>query len=241
LAKAYYATTSRHYDPSWQADPKLNDVPFWLDLAARYPGHVLEAACGTGRVLLSLARAGLTVDGLDLTPQLLGILKEKLQGEPPEVQRRVTLHEGDMRDFQVGRSYDLIILPFRPLQHLLTLDDQLRAFQALAAHLKVGGHLAFNVFYPNYVWLDKTGEEDYEEEWPDPEDPALTVRRYFLREAHHRLHQRVEGQFIFRTFRGPQLVREESSPLHLCYYTYPPPAALAPLGGLDGGRGVWVL
>jgi hypothetical protein len=126
-----------------------------------------------------------------------------------------------MRNFSLGKLYDLITVPFRPLQHLFTVDDQLAAFRCFNAHLKNGGKIAFNVFYPNYQFLDEVGVEKVELEWVDPQDSSITVRRSFLRKSVDKLNQVFEGEFIFRSYRGEQLIKEERSVLNMSYYTYP--------------------
>ena len=73
------------------------DVEFYVDEALAANGPVLELGCGTGRVLIPIARAGVTIDGLDGSPKMLERCREKLQAEPAKVQSRVTLHEGELR------------------------------------------------------------------------------------------------------------------------------------------------
>src|SRR5262245_48592171 len=144
IERRLYEATARHYDPAYAADRRLNDLAFWLELAGRHGGPMLEVACGTGRVLLPIARSGVPIDGVDLSPEMLGVLKAKLAREPEEVRRRVALHEGDMRELRLGQDYGLVIAPFRSLQHLHSVDDQVRAFLAIARHVVSGGTFAFN-------------------------------------------------------------------------------------------------
>src|SRR5262249_17912884 len=151
--------TARYYDPAYAADRRLNDLAFWLELAGRHGGPMLEIACGTGRVLLPIARSGVPIDGVDLSPEMLGILKARPAQEPEEVRRRVALHEGDMRELRLGQAYGLVIAPFRSLQHLHSVDDQLRAFTSIARHVVSGGTFAFNVFYPDHRLLEELGTE----------------------------------------------------------------------------------
>jgi hypothetical protein len=158
---------------------------------------------------------------LDFSTDLLSILKGKIKSEPQELQDRVSLYQGDMRDFALGKTYDLITVPFRPLQHLFTVEDQLAAFRSFGAHLKSGGKLAFNVFFPNFQLLDEVGVEKVELEWIDPQDGSITVRRSFIRKSVDKLKQFFEGEFIFRSYRGDQLVNEERSALNMSFYTYP--------------------
>ncbi|MDD2942432.1 MAG: class I SAM-dependent methyltransferase [bacterium] len=217
----YYGATARHYDAAYAADTRLKDIPFYMDLALSVNGDTLEVACGTGRILLPTAKAGVRIDGLDFSPDLLGILNNKLKSEPREVQSRVELHHGDMRDFSLGKTYDLITVPFRPIQHLFTVNDQLAAFRCFNAHLKSAGKLAFNVFYPNFKLMEEVGVENSDLEWIDPQDASITVRRSFLRKSFDKLNQFFEGELIFRSYRDQQLVNEERSTLNMSFYTYP--------------------
>ncbi len=217
----YYGTTARHYDAAYAADSRLRDTPFYLELAKAVNGRTLEVACGTGRVLIPIARAGVRIDGFDFSPELLSILREKLKSEAPELRDQISLYEADMRDFALGQLYDLITIPFRPLQHLFTVDDQLSAFRCFHAHLNRGGKLAFNVFYPNFQLLEEVGVERMELEWRDPLDSSITVRRSFLRTSVDKLNQISRGEFIFRSYRGEELLNEERSTLNMSYYSYP--------------------
>lgn len=139
----YYEMTARHYDPAYAADTRFKYFPFHVDLARPLNGDTLEVTCGIGRILLPTARSGVRIDGLDFSPGLLSILRNKLKSETQELQNRVSLHQGDMRNFALNKIYDLITVPFRPLQHLFTVDDQLAAFRCFSAHLRPGGTLAF--------------------------------------------------------------------------------------------------
>jgi SAM-dependent methyltransferase len=219
--RRFYQATARHYDPAYAADRRLNDLAFWLELAGRHGGPMLEVACGTGRVLLPIARSGVRIDGVDRSPEMLSFLKAKLAREPEDVSSRVTIHEGDMRELRLGQTYGLVIAPFRSLQHLHTVDDQLAAFASIARHVAHGGCFAFNVFYPDYRLLQELDSETPDLEWTDPDDASLTVRRFYLRKAVDRLRQVVLGELIFRSYRHGELVTEERSDLRMSYYTYP--------------------
>lgn len=129
------------------------DVALYLDEAAQVHGTVLELGCGTGRIMLPLARAGHTVVGVDASEAMLARCREKLQSEDPAVRARVTLHHGDVRDLQLGERFPLIIAPFRVAQHLTSMPDQLRFLGGVAGHLVAGGRFVFDVFNPNFTAL----------------------------------------------------------------------------------------
>jgi SAM-dependent methyltransferase len=227
-----YSVTAKHYDAAYAVKQDLVDLPFYLDLAKRFGGPVLELACGTGRILLPIARQGISIDGVDNSLAMLRVLKSHVENELPQIRRSITLHNGDMRDFRLRKKYPLVIIPFRPLQHMHTVPDQLKALNTAAFHLRKNGILAFDVFYPKFELIAAgVGQEILDLEWPAGED--LTVRRYFRKESVDKINQNFSFTFTFRTYQGNKLVREESEPFKLSYYTYPHLKALFLLAGLE--------
>ncbi len=129
------------------------DVGFFVEMARASGGPVLEVGCGTGRVLIPTARAGIEIVGLDLSPSMLAICRQNLAAEPAEVQGHVQLVEADMRDFDLGHEFALITIPFRPFQHLTTVEDQIACLTALRRHLRPGGRLVLDLFNPSLPYL----------------------------------------------------------------------------------------
>ena len=138
------------------------DVNFYVEEAQAMEGNVLELGCGTGRVLIPVARLGKEVTGVDNSPRMLGICQKQLESEPPEVRRNVTLVQADMRDLNLGRRFSLVMIPFRPMQHLVAVSDQIATLQAIHRHLEPGGLLVFDVFNPKLQYLleDRTAERE---------------------------------------------------------------------------------
>jgi len=129
------------------------DVEFYVHEALASRGPVLELGCGTGRVLIPIARAGVPITGLDGSPSMLTLCRTKLRAEPAGVQARVELHHGDMRSFELRRKFALVTIPFRPFQHLLTVDDQLACLACIHRHLENGGRLILDLFNPSIDYL----------------------------------------------------------------------------------------
>jgi SAM-dependent methyltransferase len=156
------------------------DVGFFMEAARRSGGPVLEVGCGTGRVLIPTARVGIPITGLDLSPHMLEVCRKKVADEPEEVQRRIQLVEGDMRQFELGQTFKLITLPFRPFQHLTTVEDQLACLGCLHHHLAKDGRLILDIFNPKMEALVNTafGEEVAEEPEFSMPDGRKVVRRH---------------------------------------------------------------
>lgn len=124
------------------------DVEFYLQLARSAPGPALELGCGTGRIALPLARAGIEITGLDLSRAMLDVAAERLAIEDADVTGRATFVRGDMTDFDLGRQFGLVYIAFRSFMMLSTPEEQRRCLEAAHRHLAPGGTLAIDLFDP---------------------------------------------------------------------------------------------
>jgi SAM-dependent methyltransferase len=175
-----------------------DDVAFFVEAAKELEGPVLEIGCGTGRVLIPTARAGIDIVGLDLSPRMLGVCRERLRTEPEAVQSQVELVQGDMRDFDLGRAFNLVTIPFRPFQHLVSVEDQMSCLECVHRHLVHRGVVILDLFNPSLDFLVNrpTGEEIE----PEPEfsmsDGRRVVRRHRI-VSHDRLRQTNQVELIY--------------------------------------------
>ncbi len=156
------------------------DVDFFVEAAQQARGPVLEVGCGTGRILIPTARAGVEIVGLDFSPPMLQMCRAKLLAESEAVRSRVRLVEADMRKFDLSQTFALITLPFRPFQHLLTVEDQLACLRSISRHLVAGGRLIIDLFNPALEALvrDNLGEEFGDEPEFTTSDGRRVVRRH---------------------------------------------------------------
>src|SRR5262249_7213750 len=122
------------------------DVQFYIEEANKAGAPVLEIGCGTGRILLPVAKTGVEIVGLDRSPTMLAILRQKLAKLSTESQRKIELIEGDMRNFALGRRFNLVMIPYRAFLHLLTPKEQRQALTCIYEHLADNGRLIFNIF-----------------------------------------------------------------------------------------------
>jgi SAM-dependent methyltransferase len=132
------------------------DVAFYRGLAGRLagaPGQVLDLGCGSGRLTLALARDGHQVVGVDQSPAMLAGLAGRLQRAPTAVRSRVEAVTGDLRDFDLGRRFPLVVAAFNVVEHLYTRPEITAWLGQVARHLTPGGHLAFDVQMPDLAWL----------------------------------------------------------------------------------------
>jgi SAM-dependent methyltransferase len=134
----YHAHHSRH----------MEDLPFWLDLAARQEGPILELGCGSGRVLLSLARSGRLAVGLDNDPEMLALLlrnlRRNLRRSPPA---SVLVLQADLAAFHLGLRFGLVVTPCNTWS-TLGAEVRLACLERVRLHLRPEGMFAASLPNP---------------------------------------------------------------------------------------------
>ena len=192
-----YAPSAEFYDyvPFYR---HRADVGFYVEEAVKAKGPVLEVACGSGRVLIPTARAGVTIVGLDASEAMLERCRSSLQQEPEDVRARVTLLHGDMRDFDLRRTFPLVSMPFRAFQHLLTVQEQIACLTSVRRHVTDAGCFIVDLFNPSLEML--VNREPGVEFVSDPAFPlpdGRTVERRGKIIRHDRLTQVTDHEFIY--------------------------------------------
>lgn len=191
-----YGFTAEFYDHV-ASYAERGDVGFFVEMAQAAGGPVLEIGCGTGRVLIPTARAGIEIVGLDLSPSMLAVCRSNLAQEPAETQARVRLVEGDMRDFDLDRQFALVTLPFRPFQHLTNVEDQIACLTTIHRHLAPGGRLVLDLFNPSIPFLADPARLD---EFGDEPEITMPDGRRVLRRA------RITGRDYFDQVQDAELI-----------------------------------
>ncbi|MFC1683451.1 class I SAM-dependent methyltransferase [Candidatus Zixiibacteriota bacterium] len=145
MAEVYDRQSSEFYD----YHAKRADVEFYVGFAAECGGAVLEIGCGTGRLLIPSARAGVQITGLDNSEEMLAMCRRKLADESSEVRGRVNLVGADMRDFDLGSKFSLVTIPFGPFNYLASVEEHIRCLNCIWRHLDHTGALVMDLWYPN--------------------------------------------------------------------------------------------
>ncbi|HMO57814.1 MAG TPA: class I SAM-dependent methyltransferase [Roseiflexaceae bacterium] len=140
-----YEGIARYYD--LDHDSFGDDIPFFRELARRADGPVLEAMCGTGRVLIPLARDGHRVTGIDSSAAMLAIARERVA--TADVADLVDLIEADLRTFSSRRRFSMAFVALNSFMHLTSTTDQLAGLQALHRVLRPGATLVIDLTVPD--------------------------------------------------------------------------------------------
>lgn len=122
-----------------------NDLEFYKDLALQSGGKALELGVGTARVAISLAKAGVTVVGIDNSVHMLKVAGEKLAKESEAVRGRVVLKRGNMKNFELNQSFPFIYIPASTFDHNITVEDRKGTLKCVYKHLKKNGTFAFDL------------------------------------------------------------------------------------------------
>jgi SAM-dependent methyltransferase len=212
-----YDAIARYYDLSHQA--LTEDIPFLLQQAAEAGGPALELGCGSGRLLVPLARAGTAVTGIDNSPEMLARAAMRLAGEAAEVRDRVRLVESDLRSpaLPPGEPFALAYFGYNTFMHL---DETAAAaaLRQLRPLLRPGARLLIDVDHP--LALSAAGNEpDFELE-DELRDEAMgeTVRQYAAYESVAG-EQAVDVTWIYETGRGDAETRTQVTMRY--HYLYP--------------------
>ena len=136
----------------YDAFPFDADIPYYLDLASRHDGPVLELGCGTGRLMIPLALAGHRVVGLDASAAMLTVARRKLEAASVG-DDAARLVRGNFSSFQLPERFGLAILAVHTFAYVVDRRDQQRTLTAVAEHLQPGGHLVLDLLNPSPAWL----------------------------------------------------------------------------------------
>jgi len=141
-----YEEFSEFYD--LYVGDRLDDLPFYLEFAKSAQTPVLEIGAGSGRLTVPLAREGVSVVAVDISPAMLAILRSRLQQEPNAVRRRIEIVQADACRLDLGRHFDLVIVPFYTFNYFLTPETQTNVLNRMASHLAKASQLLMDVFVP---------------------------------------------------------------------------------------------
>lgn len=113
------------------------DRSFYREAIRRYGEPVLDVGCGTGRLLLDYLADGIDIDGVDNSPHMLDLCREKSDAQGLTLQ----LYQQQMEELELPRHYRTILVPSSSFQLLTEPVLAAQAMARLYAHLLPGGVL----------------------------------------------------------------------------------------------------
>jgi SAM-dependent methyltransferase len=186
-----YRLVANFYDSLVQFD---EDVPFFVQEVAAVGGPVLELMAGTGRLSIPLVEAGARLTCVDSSPDMLGVLRRKLQDRGLTAE----IVEADVRTMDLARRFDLAILPFNSFSELVSVSDQLQALRSVHQALHETGRFTCTLHNPVVRLRTIDGEWHSVEPAPLPSGEGGVGLRYRLDFDPET--RTVTGTQVFETF-----------------------------------------
>ena len=149
--KDYNGLEAELYDV-FRGGDELDEIGFYSNVAAEKSGNCLDLGCGTGRILIPLAEQGIDITGLDSSQFMVEECRSRVvsAGLSAEVVR------DDLRTFDLGRQFDLVIIPGASFQLLDERKDAISALERARAHLLPDGLLVMSLFMPYYEIINES-------------------------------------------------------------------------------------
>lgn len=187
------------------------DIKYYTSAIGNSPQSLLELASGTGRVMIPLIKAGHKVDGVDISPHMLSICRDKLNKE----NLSANLYEQDIASFKIDMSYDCIFISGGSFCMISDIDDAFECLTGIMDHLKPGGRLILDLFNPLESFkkedpgaprIIRTSEEGSEK------IVCTAVTRYDIYE------QKMKGSYKYELFREDVLEKELTDEFEMRWY-----------------------
>jgi len=122
------------------AAEKKDDIMMYVKIAKKYGDSILEAACGSGRILIPLAKKGFHITGFDNSMRLLSIARNRIRKE--DIGNNVYLFAGNMKDFSVKKKFTMVFVAYNTFNHILEEDHQKRFL-----------HTVYNCLHPKGLFM----------------------------------------------------------------------------------------
>jgi ubiquinone/menaquinone biosynthesis C-methylase UbiE len=193
------------------SDRMEGDVEFYTKLAVDAGGPVVELGVGTGRIAMSIARAGIPVTGVDVSEAMMA--EGKRRAKEAGVGELISWVHGDMRTFVASPPVPLVTIPFRSFLHLVTTDDQRACLDHVYRSLVPGGRLALNLFVPDPEFIvANEGRRRLIDEFTDERGRRCEL---WHEPAYEVTTQRLHLRAICETYDGERLADVQETTLEL--------------------------
>lgn len=148
----------------WYITDVHEKVPFVVDILRKYQRQeILELGCGSGLFTIPLKQQGFNIEGLEISPEMIKVTQKK--------QSDLKLHQGDMRSYDLQKSFDTILILSSTLTLLQNHQEMNQCLQRTYEHLQPGGILFLEL--PNHdVEIQKS---DRTQELYTNEDNSIIV------------------------------------------------------------------
>ncbi|SLM17342.1 hypothetical protein SPIRO4BDMA_10010 [uncultured spirochete] len=132
------------------------ELPAYIEFMKTYGNTILELGSGTGRLTIPLAHAGARITGLDINDDMIALCQRKINDA---IKNNIKIIHGDMTNFHLSDSFDLVVAPCNAINHLLSLDELTKMLLCVRDHLRPNGRLIIDNSLPRVDELLKSNGE----------------------------------------------------------------------------------
>lgn len=164
LIAPFYDIEHAHFD---------EDLDMYQKFAEMGYGPVLELACGSGRLLIPLAREGYELTGVDTSKEMLLLAQQHL--EQAELAAYVTLVQQDMCTLHLPQKFRLAFVALGSFGHITSRKAQLQALAAIRAHMTTGGTFIIDISNADARYMENlSGQLLHQGTWRQDDGTMLT-------------------------------------------------------------------
>lgn len=184
---------------------KWEDRPFYRQIIAESGQPALDVGCGTGRLLLDYMQQGIDIDGVDNSPEMLALCRQKAE----QLGLQPALYEQTMEMLDLPRTYRAILVPSSSFQLVIEPAAAAEALRRFFQHLAPGGALVMSFMtYDTGDNQDPIVTGEWQQEVTRPKDGAI-VRRW-SRSTIDRVNQLEHTEDRYDVIVGGKVVASES-------------------------------
>jgi SAM-dependent methyltransferase len=205
---SYGKLASEVYDIDKPIGHSFGDVEFYRERLSSCVGSILEPAVGTGRVLIPLLEAGLEMEGVDNSSDMLTVCRARCE----ERGLKPVLHEADIRSLSLPHRYEAIIIPAGTFLLIERREESLGALRRLREHLLPGGRLILDLELQTDFRTDVVSTKS----WETPQGEAVTMESKVV-EVNF-VEQYTVSHLRYDKWRNGELVKTELQRFPLRWY-----------------------
>lgn len=145
-----FESYAHYYDDLYADKDYAGEAAYVARLLASFgcpAGHLLELGCGTGRHAVELARRRFFVTGVDASRVMLAAARDRARRQDGTIRRRLRFLTADIRDLQLGETFDGVVALFHVLDYSTDNLTVQRWFATVRRHLRCGGVCLFDIWY----------------------------------------------------------------------------------------------
>lgn len=197
------------------------DLDMYQNFAELCGGRLLELACGSGRVLVPLARAGYELTGVDTSASMLELARQQLQESG--VATRCRLVEQNICTMALGQRFHLAFIALGSFAHLTLRKEQQQALANIHGHLYPGGTFIIDISNAEARYMEElSGQILHQGTWQRSDgtylthfvSPASSTQKHLL-ELTHFYDQHSQGGTVQRTIATTHLYLFERNEIEL--------------------------